>query len=84
MKLLGRRILVEELKASDKIGSIVVPDRAKQRPQEGRVVEIGTEVTTLKEGERVLYGRLAGQAMTLDGKEYRVLWDRDLMAVLED
>lgn len=84
MKVLGRRILVEELPHADKIGSLYVPDKAKQRPQEGRVVEIGSDVTTVKTGERVLYGRFAGLAITLEEKAYRVLWDRDVIAVMEE
>mgnify|MGYP001607776775 CR=1 FL=1 len=84
MKLLGRRVLIEEVKHADKIGSLYVPDRAKQRPQEGRVTGIGSEVSTVKVGERVLYGRFAGLTITLDEKAYRVLWDRDVIAVLED
>ncbi len=84
MKLLGRRVLIEEVKHADKIGSLYVPDRAKQRPQEGRVTAVGNEVTTVAVGEHVLYGRFAGLTITLDDTTYRVLWDRDVIGVLED
>lgn len=80
MRVLGRRVLIRPAPHAEKIGLIVVPERAKQTPQEGIVEAIGDQVTTIRLGERVLYGRYTG--VSVDGGRL-LLWDRDVMAILD-
>ena len=80
-RLLGARVLVRRELPSEKIGLIVVPERSRQTPQEGVVVAVGPEVTTLSTGDRVLFGRYAGLPVSLDDRLYTLLWERDVMAV---
>jgi chaperonin GroES len=85
-RLLIRRVEGEEKTA----GGIIIPDTAKEKPQEGLVVATGRgkvrddgSVTPLdvKEGDRVLFGKYAGTDVTLDGEEYVILREDDVMAV---
>ena len=83
-RMLGTRVLVRRELPSDRIGSIVVPERSRQTPQEGVVVAVGPEVTTLSTGNRVLFGRYAGIPVTLDERLFTLLWERDVMAIFND
>lgn len=90
---LGDRILVEPVEEKEvKKGGIVIPDTAKEKPMEARVVAIGTGKTDddgkkvpfeVKKGDHVLVAKYGGTEITLEGKEYRVLSSDDVLAVLE-
>ncbi|MDH5603411.1 MAG: co-chaperone GroES, partial [Cyclobacteriaceae bacterium] len=78
IKPLADRVLVESAAAEEKTASgIIIPDTAKEKPQKGIVVAVGTgkkdEPITVKVGDAVLYGKYAGTEITLDGKEYLIM-----------
>ena len=93
IKPLGDRVVVEaEAKEEMTRSGIVLPDTAKEKPQEGRVIAAGPgrrldsgEVVPLeiKVGDKVLYAKYAGTEYKLDGKEYLIVREADVLAVLE-
>lgn len=92
IKPLADRVLIEPLQEQEeKIGNIIIPDTAKEKPQEGKVVAVGTgrqengKVVPLqvKVGDRVLYGKYAGTEIKKDGKEYLIVRESDILAVIE-
>jgi chaperonin GroES len=93
MRPLRDRLLVERIEeAEQRIGGIIIPDTAKEKPQQGRVVAVGKgrindkgEVFPLdvKEGETVLFGKYAGSEIKLDGKEYLILREEEVLGVIE-
>jgi len=94
MKLrpLHDRVLVRRLEEqSDKHGSIIIPDTAKEKPQEGQVVAVGTGRVTeegknlplaLKEGDRILFGKYSGSEVKLDGQEYLIMKEEDVLGIV--
>ena len=75
IKPLADRVIVEVSPAEEKTASgLIIPDTAKEKPQKGKIVAIGTgkkdEPMTVKVGDTVLYGKYAGTEITVDGKEY--------------
>ena len=87
MKPLADRVLVEAAAAEEKTASgIIIPDTAKEKPQRGKVVAVGTgkkdEPITVKVGDEVLYGKYAGTEITVDGKEYLIMRESDIFAIL--
>lgn len=92
---LGDRVVVEPLEAEEKTkGGIILPDTAKEKPQEGKVVAVGKgkinektgEVIPLevKVGDKVLYGKYSGTEVTIDEKQYIILREDDILAVVEE
>lgn len=84
---LADRVLVESAAAEEKTASgIIIPDSAKEKPQRGVVVAVGAgkkdEPMTVKAGDNVLYGKYAGTEITVDGKEYLIMRESDIFAVL--
>jgi chaperonin GroES len=94
VKPLYDRVLVQRLELEEKTrGGIIIPDSAKEKPLEGRVVAVGTgrvlkngEIRPLSivEGNRVLFGKYAGTEIKIDGDELLILKEDDLFAVIED
>ncbi len=96
MKLrpLGDRLVVEPLEAEEKTkGGIILPDTAKEKPQEGKVVASGkgkvdengkTVAMEVKVGDKILYGKYSGTEITVDGKEYMILREEDVLAVVDE
>jgi chaperonin GroES len=87
IKPLADRVLVESAAAEEKTASgIIIPDTAKEKPQRGKIVAVGTgkkdEPLTVKEGDDVLYGKYAGTEITIDGKEYLIMRESDIFAIL--
>ena len=90
---LGDRVLIKRLEAEEKTkGGIVLPDTAKEKPMEGKVVAIGhgkilengTKVTPeVKAGDRVLFGKYAGTEVKIDGDEHLILREEDILGILE-
>jgi chaperonin GroES len=87
IKPLADRVLVEPAAAEEKTASgIIIPDTAKEKPQKGSIIAIGTgkkdEPLTVKVGDTVLYGKYAGTEITVEGKEYLIMRESDIFAVL--
>jgi chaperonin GroES len=90
---LGDRILVEAVEEKEaKKGGIIIPDTAKEKPMESRVVALGTGKTDdngkrvpfeMKKGDLLLVGRYGGTEIKLEGKEYKIVSSEDVLAVLE-
>lgn len=92
MKPLGDRVVVQRLEEEQKTrGGIVLPDSAKEKPQKGKVIAVGsgrildngTKVALeVKVGDTVLFAKYGGTEVEIDGSEYIVLSERDLLAVM--
>ena len=87
IKPLADRVLIEPAAAEEKtIGGIIIPDTAKEKPLQGKVVATGNgtkdEEMVVKEGDTVLYGKYAGTELEYDGKKYLVMRQRDILAIL--
>jgi len=90
---LGDRILVKRIQEEEKTkGGIIIPDTAKEKPQEGRVVAVGKGkmsedgkllVPDVKAGDRILFGKYAGSEIKLEGEEHLILREDDILGVLE-
>ena len=84
---LADRVLVQPQEAETKTASgIYIPDSAKEKPQQGKVVAVGKgkkdHSMTVKVGDVVLYGKYAGTELKLDGKEYLIMREDDILAII--
>ena len=87
------RVLVERLEEREvKKGGIIIPDTAKEKPQEGRVIAVGNGKVSddgkkipldVKNGDKILFGKYSGSEVKLDDKEYLILREEDVLAILE-
>lgn len=87
IKPLADRVIVQAAAAEAKTASgIIIPDTAKEKPQQGVIVAIGNgkkdEPLTVKVGDRVLYGKYSGTEIQHDGKEYLIMRESDIFAVI--
>lgn len=87
IKPLADRVLIEPAAAEEKtIGGIIIPDTAKEKPLQGKVVATGNgtkdEEMVVKEGDTVLYGKYASTELEYDGKKYLVMRQSDILAIL--
>ncbi|HZX57908.1 MAG: co-chaperone GroES [Sphingobacteriales bacterium] len=87
IKPIGDRVVVEAAPAETKTASgIYIPETAQEKPQKGTVVAVGEgkkdEPLTVKAGDQVLYGKYAGTEITYEGKEYLIMRESDIYAVL--
>jgi chaperonin GroES len=87
LKPLADRVLVEAAQAEEKTaGGIIIPDTAKEKPQRGKVIAVGTgkkdEPLTVKIGDSVLYGKYAGTEINIEGKEFLIMRESDIFAIL--
>lgn len=92
LKPLGDRIVVKALEAEEKTKSgLIVPDSAKEKPQEAKVIAVGTgrlledgaiKALEIKTGDRVLYGKYSGTEVTVNGEEYLIIREEDVLAVV--
>lgn len=87
IKPLADRVIVEVSAAEEKTASgIIIPDTAKEKPQQGLVVAVGSgkkdEPMTVKVGDKVLYGKYAGTEISHDGKEFLIMRESDIFAIL--
>lgn len=90
---LADRVLVKPMEAEEKTkGGIVLPDTAKEKPQQGEVVAVGkgkilengeTKPLGVKVGDKVLYGKYAGTEVTIDGEEYLIIREDDILAIIK-
>ena len=86
------RILVERLEEQEqKRGGIIIPDTAKEKPQEGKVIAVGTGKVTdegkrlgldVKVGDKILFGKYSGSEVQVDGHEYMIMREEDILAIL--
>jgi chaperonin GroES len=87
IKPLADRVVVEPAQAEEKTAvGIIIPDTAKEKPQKGLIVAVGNgkkdEPITVKVGDSVLYGKYSGTEITIDGKDYLIMRESDIFAVL--
>jgi chaperonin GroES len=87
VKPLADRVLVEASAAETKTsGGIIIPDTAKEKPMRGRIVAVGAgkpdEPMTVKVGDTVLYGKYAGTEINIDGREYLIMRESDIYAII--
>lgn len=93
IKPLADRILVKREEAAETVrGGIIIPDTAKEKPQEGRVVAVGPGKLDdsgkrvpleVKKGDRILMGKYAGTEVKIDGEEHLIMREDDVLAVIE-
>lgn len=90
---LGDRVLIKPLEAQEKTkGGIVLPDTAKEKPQEGKVVAVGKGRVSeegklapleVKVGDKVLYGKYSGTEISVEGEEYLIVKEEDILAIVK-
>ena len=88
------RIIVQRLEEEEqRVGGIIIPDTAKEKPQQGRVIAAGNGKTTdegkrmpldVKAGDTILFGKYSGQEIKLDGEEYLIMREDEVLAVIEN
>ncbi len=93
IKPLGDRVVIKVLEKEEKTKSgIVLPDTAKEKPQEGKIVAVGTGKVLengqripldVKEGDKVIFSKYAGTEIKIDGQDYLILSERDVLAIVE-
>jgi chaperonin GroES len=92
VKPLADRVLIKALEAEEqKKGGIIIPDTAKEKPQQGEVMEVGPGRMTddgkqvameVKKGDKVLYGKYSGTEVTVDDVDYLIMRESDILAVI--
>ena len=93
LKPLGDRIIIEVVEVEEKTAfGIVLPDSAKENPQQGKVVAVGSGIVTnsgtvvplsVKAGDQVIYAQYAGTEVKYEGKDYLILRESDVLAIVE-
>ncbi|MFA4987820.1 MAG: co-chaperone GroES [Candidatus Brocadiia bacterium] len=93
LRPLGDRVLVKRLEAEERTkGGIILPDTAKEKPKEGRIMAVGTgkllengkrQKPQLKVNDRVIFSSYAGTEVKVDGEEYLIMREEDIQAVVE-
>jgi len=92
VKPLADRVLIKPLETEEtKKGGIIIPDTAKEKPQEGEIMEVGPGRITedgkkipmeVKKGDKVLYGKYSGTEVTIDDVEYLIMRESDILAIV--
>ena len=84
---LSDRVLVLHAPAEEKVGGIIIPDTAKEKPLNGKIVAVGEgtkdEKMILKEGDNVLYGKYSGTEIELNGEKYLMMRQSDVLAIIK-
>jgi chaperonin GroES len=90
---LGDRVLIKPLEKGDEIrGGLIIPDTAKEKPQEGEVIAAGKGKTDesgklipmdVKPGDRVLYGKYSGSEVKIEGQEYQIMHQDEILGIVE-
>ena len=93
LKPLGDKVIVEVLDAEEKTkGGIVLPDTAKEKPQQGKVVAVGGGKTlsngkvvtpSVKPGDRIIFGKYSGNEVEVEGAEYLIVNEEDILAIVQ-
>lgn len=94
VKPLGDRVIVKPLEEKEvKKGNIIIPDTAKEKPQQGEVIAVGKGKMTddgklipmdVKVGDKILYGKYSGTEIKIDGQEYLILHQDDILGIVEE
>src|ERR1700694_1543319 len=94
LKPLGDRVVVEHVEQAEKTaGGVFLPDTAKEKPQEGRVLAVGTGRTLdtgtqramdVKVGDKIIYSKYSGSEVKIDGKEVLIISEKDVLAVMAE
>ena len=88
IKPLADRVLVLPAQAEEKVGGIIIPDTAKEKPQHGTIVAAGNgtkdEEMILKEGDEILYGKYSGTELEVEGTKYLIMRQSDVLAVVQN
>ncbi|MDL5044549.1 co-chaperone GroES [Oscillatoria amoena NRMC-F 0135] len=92
-KPLGDRVLLKPVEEKEqKKGGIIIPDSAKEKPQEGEIVALGTGRIdedgkkvefTVKKGDRVMYGKYSGQEVKINGEEHIIIKEEDILGIID-
>jgi chaperonin GroES len=92
LRPLHDRVLVKRLDEQEaKHGRIIIPDTAKEKPQEGKVIAVGTGKVTdegkhlplaVKQGDRILFGKYSGSEIKLDGEDYLIMKEEDVLGIV--
>jgi len=91
VKPLADRVVVEPMEGETMKGGIIIPDTAKEKPQQGKIVAVGPGRVSdngervapeVKKGDVVLYGKYAGTEVTVEGKDFLILRESDILAIL--
>lgn len=93
LKPLGDRVVVKQVDPQDRTkGGIILPDSAKEKPQEGKVIAIGpgrllddgtVKSLEIKSGDRILYGKYSGTEVSVEDTEYVILKEEDILAIVQ-
>ena len=93
IKPLHDRVIIKRIEEQEQVrGGIIIPDSAKEKPQEGEVVAVGSGKKLdsgervpldVKEGDRVLFGKYAGSEIKLDGEDYLIMREDDILGIIE-
>jgi chaperonin GroES len=92
LRPLHDRVLVKRLEEDAKRGSIIIPDTAREKPQEGQVIAVGIGAVTdegtnrplaVKKGDRILFGKYSGSEIRLDGQDYLIMKEEDVLGILD-
>ena len=94
LRPLHDRILVERLEEEEqKVGGIIIPDSAKEKPQQGKVIAVGAGKADkdgkripldVKDGDTILFGKYSGQEIKVDGNEYLIMREDEVLGVIEN
>jgi len=92
VKPLADRVLIKAIETAEvKKGGIIIPDTAKEKPMQGEVREVGTGrqteegkviPMTVKKGDKILYGKYSGTEISIDGEEYLIMRESDVLAII--
>ena len=86
IKPLADRVLVLPASAEEKVGGIIIPDTAKEKPLNGKIVAVGNgtkdEEMVLQAGDEVLYGKYSGTELEFEGEKYLIMRQSDVLAVI--
>ncbi len=83
---LDERVLVEPIEQEEKVGPIIIPDTAKEKPMMGKVIAVGTDEEIqklLKVGDKVIFGKFAGEEIKIDGEKHLIVSRSDILAKFE-
>jgi len=92
MRPLGDRVVVKRINGEEKsAGGIIIPDSAKEKPQEGKIVAVGpgrvedgkTHKLDVKKGDKILFGKYAGTEIEIGGEEHIIMREDDILGVIE-
>jgi len=87
---IGRRVLVERLEPEEiKKGGIIIPDTAKEKPQQAKVIAVAKpgkdeEPMQVKKGDKILFSKYAGAEIEMDGKEYLMMQEDDILGIIKE